>query len=258
MTAEPAPTARPRKATSAWLILLLIGGGFALFVGLLLAQRASPLSVAARLEQQPALSATMAAFRESYPEDYEAWLAALAEIENRAGVEAADREALPRLRGFIASKTEAIASAPVADLDALADANLAVLLRLRQAGVALCAAYVRSGAQDARLPPTVLATVGAANAAQFRAARHGEGSGRVRRETLSEADLARWLDRIRAIDPQLAQRLDADTVQRGSPEQQCHVGIVVNRAATELPPESTANVMAVLVRGAARRARVNP
>jgi len=250
----PSPEPAPVKRASGWLILLLIGGGFALLVAFLLSQQASPLSVATRLEAQPALRATVAAFRQYYPRDFQRFLAALAEIENREGAEAADRAALERMRAFIAGKTEAIASAPVADLDALADANLATLLRLRQAGVPLCAAYVNSGAQGERLPPAALATVGEANALQFRAARRGESRQRVQRGELAEADLARWLDRIRAIAPDLAQRLDQDVVGQGTPAQQCQVGIVIYRAATELPPESTANITAFLVRSAARRA----
>lgn len=254
MSEAPAPPPAPKtRKRNGWLPVLLFGVGFALFVTFLIGQQASPISVATRLEAQPALHATLVAFRDSYPRDYQAFLAALAEIENRDGAEAADLAALMRLRTFIAGKAEAIASAPVAALDALADANLATLLRLRQAGIPLCAAFIANGAQDERLPPAALATVGEANALQFRAARAGESRQRVQRGTLSEGDLAQWLARIRAIEPTLARQIDRDVAGQGTPEQQCQVGILVYRAATELPPETTANVTAFLVRRGNRR-----
>ncbi|MGE3396647.1 MAG: hypothetical protein AB7H79_07070 [Sphingomonas sp.] len=219
-----------------------------MFVTFLISQQASPLSVATRLERQPALSATLAAFRDLYPRDYQAYLSALAEIENRDGAEAADQAAIARLRAFIAGKAEAIANAPVAELDALADANLATLIRLRRAGAPLCAAFLASGAQGQRLPPAALATVGEANALQFRAARRGESRQRVPRGPLSEADGAQWFLRIRAIDPALARAINDGSIDRGTPERQCAAGIALYRAATELAPEQTANVTAHLVR----------
>ena len=50
------------------------------------------------------LTSTIRAFRQYYPRDYQAYIAALAETENRQGVEAADRAALERLRSFIAEQ----------------------------------------------------------------------------------------------------------------------------------------------------------
>lgn len=243
----PGPPPKPRRR-SGWLPILIFGVGFALFVTFLLGQQASPLSVATRLEGQPALGATLAAFRDSYPRDYQRFLAGLAEIENRDGAEAADLAALPRLRAFIAGKAEAIASAPVAELDALADANLATLLSLRQAGVPLCAAYVADGAQGQRLPAAALSRVSEANALQFRAARAGESRRRVQRGPLNEADGAQWFLRIRAIDPTLARAINDGTIDRGTAEQRCAAGIALYRAAADLPPEQAANVTAHLVR----------
>lgn len=254
MSSEPPAPARPRKRNG-WLPILIFGVGFALFVTFLIGQQASPLSVATRLEAEPALGATVTAFRDAYPGDYQRFVAALAAIENRDGQEAADREALPRLRTFIAGKAEAIASAPVAELDALADANLATLLRLRQAGVPLCAAFMANGAQGERLPAAALATVSQANALQFRAARAGESRRRVQRGALSEADGAQWFLRIRAISPPLARAINDGSIDRGTPEQRCAAGIALYRAAAELPPEQAANVTAHLVRESFRANR---
>ena len=254
MTSEaPAPPAKPRTRNG-WLPILVFGVGFALFVTFLIGQRASPISVATRLEAQPALGATLTAFRDSYPSDYQRFLAALAEIENRDGAEAADQAALPRLRAFISGKAEAIASAPAAELDALADANLATLLRLRQAGIPLCAAYVTDGAQGQRLPPAALESVSQANALQFRAARAGGSRRRVQRGPLNEADGAQWFLRIRAIDPALARAINDGSIDRGTVEQRCAAGIALYRAASELPPEQAANVTAHLVRESFGRA----
>ena len=67
--------ATPRKsATGPWLLILGFGGGFALLVALLLGAQASPRSIETRLEAQPALTATIAAFRESYPANYASFL----------------------------------------------------------------------------------------------------------------------------------------------------------------------------------------
>ena len=244
----------PRRRAAGWLPILLLGAGFALFVGFLLTQRSSTESVEARLTARPELTATLAAFRENYPDDYRDYLASLSDITDRQGAEAADRAATEQLRAFIANKVEAIAGAPVADLDALADANLASLVRLREAGAALCAAFVRNGAQGERLPPAALATIGQANALQFRAARHGESAQRVARGQLSEADGGQWYLAIRQLDPALAERITSGTAGQGSAEERCATGITLYRAAAALPPEQAANVTAHLVRQSFGRA----
>lgn len=237
-----------RRRTFGWLPILAIGGGFLLFVGFLLLQHSSPESVEARLTARPELTATLAAFQEAYPADYRAYLTALSEITDRHGAEEADRAATSRLRSFIAGKVEAIAAAPVTDLDALADANLATLLRLREAGVALCAAFIRDGAQGERLPPAALTTIGQANALQFRAARNGEGPQRVARGQMSEQDGATWFLAIRQLDPALTERINAGTAGQGSGEERCATGITLYRAAAALPPEQAAAVTAHLAR----------
>ncbi len=228
----PAPTRR----SIGWLPILLIGGAFVLFVAFLLGQRSSPESVEADLMARPELAATLTAFRETYPGDYAAYLASLSEITDRHGADEAGRAATTRLRSFIAGKVEAIASAPVADLDALADANLATLMSLRAAGAPLCAAFVRDGAQGERVPPAALQAIGQANALQFRAARHGEGPQRLARGQLSEADGAQWFLAIRQLDPAVSARINSDQAGRGTAEERCATGIALYRAASALPP----------------------
>jgi len=246
-------TPAPRKsAIGPWLLILGFGGGFALLVALLLGAQASPRSIEARLEAQPALGATIGAFRESYPDHYAAFLNRLVEIENSEGAEAADRAALPDLRRFIAAKSEAIASAPAAELAAVADAMAAVVTTLQRISIPLCARFVTRGAQGERLPEAALASVGALNALQFRAARHGEGAGRVARGPLGEADGAAWFTRIRALDPALAERLNGRAVEQPGEQAQCETGMALYRAAAELPDEQSANVTAHLVRQSVR------
>jgi len=244
--AEPIPA--PRRHGIGWLSILLIAGGFLLFVAFLLGQRSSAESVEADLMARPELAGTLAAFRENYPADYRAYLASLSEITDRHGADEAGRAATTRLRSFIAGKVEAIANAPVADLDALADANLASLLRLREAGAPLCAAFVRDGAQGERVPPAALQAIGLANALQFRAARHGEGPQRVARGQLSEADGAQWFLAIRQLDPAVSERINSNQAGRGTAEERCATGIALYRAAAALPPEQAANITAHLVR----------
>jgi hypothetical protein len=251
-------TPAPRRRAAGWLPILLISGAFLLFVGFLLMQRSSPESIEAALIARPELTATLTAFRETYPADYRAYLTALSEITDRHGAEEADRAATTRLRSFIAGKAEAIANAPVTDLDALADANLASLMRLREAGAPLCAAFIRDGAQGERLPPAALETIGQANALQFRAARNGEGSQRVARGPLNEADGATWFLAIRQLDPALAQRINSGQAGRGSAEERCATGIALYRAAAALPPEQAASITAHLVRQSFGRTSERP
>jgi len=239
---------------SPWLLILCAAGGFALFVAFLLSAQASPSSVEARLEAQPALAATVAAFRESYPAEQAAFLARLAEIENGEGAEAADRAAAPMLRRFLAGKAAAITAAPPAELAAVADAMAALVTTLRRATVPLCARFVTRGAQGERLPQAALASAGALNAAQFRAARAGEGPNRVARGRLSEADGAAWFIRIRALDPALAARLNGRAPEQPGAEAQCSTGHALYRAAAELPDEQSANVTAHLLRQSAQSA----
>lgn len=251
MTQDTAAPPR-RSAIGPWLLILGFGGGFALLVAFLLGTQASPRSVEARLAEQPALSATIAAFRESYPGDYAAFLDRLVGIENAQGAEAADRAALPALRRFIAGKSEAIASAPAAELAAIADAMANVVTTLRRISIPLCARFVTRGAQGERLPEAALAGVGALNALQFRAARHGEGAGRVARGPLGEADGAAWFTRIRALDPALAERLNGRAADQPGEQAQCETGLALYRAAAALPDAQSANVTAHLVRQSVR------
>ncbi len=247
--------ATPRKwATGPWLLILGFGGSFALVVAFLIGAQASPRSIEARLEGQAALAATIAAFRETYPGDYAAFLNRLVEIENAQGAEAADRTALPHLRRFIAGKSEAIASAPAPELAAIADAMAAVVTQLRRTSVPLCARFVTRGAQGERLPEAALAGVGALNALQFRAARHGESNMRVARGALSEPDGAAWFVRIRALDPALAARLNGRAAEQPGEQAQCATGLALYRAASELPDEQSANVTAHLIRQSFRGA----
>ncbi len=247
----PSTKARPGP----WLLILGFGGAFALLVALLLGAQASPRSIEARLEAQPALSATIAAFRETYPADYAAFLDRLVEIENAQGAEAADRAASPDLRRFIAGKSEAIASAPAPELAAIADAMAAVVTTLRRTSIPLCARFVTRGTQGERLPQAALAGIGALNALQFRAARRGESSARVVRDSLSEPDGAAWFVRIRALDPALAARLNGRAPEQPGEQAQCETGLTLYRAASELPDAQSANVMTHLLRQSAGRAQ---
>lgn len=226
-----------------WLVIALFGIPFALFVAFLLGRGSTPQSVEARFAERVDLAETAGAFRETYPDDYAAFLARIAAVTDAEGRAAADRAAIGDIREFLAARSEAISNAPAADLHALGGAIAAVAERLQQAGPEPCAQFVTQGVPDpARLPPAATQAVGRMNALMFRAARAGEGAA-APRGGLAREDVAAWLAAMERLDPALPDRPPpADAAQ------QCHSGVIAYRAAAGLPEAQAANVAAHLIR----------
>lgn len=239
---EPPKRRQPR---SAWLVVVALGLGFGLFVAFLLGQGSSPRALEAHFAERPDLAATTAAFRESYPGDYAAFLGRIGAVADAEGQAAADRAAIAEIRAFLAARSERIASAPAPDLHALGRAIAELAQALQRTNADLCAQFVARGVLDpARLPPAATRAIGEMNARMFRAARGGEASNAVQRGGLARPDVAAWLARMDALDPNLlaAPANPADT------KAQCARGVILYRAAADLPEAQAANVTAHLVR----------
>ena len=201
------------------------------------------------LESRPLQLRMVRAFRTHYPNDY--W--ALLERTARAGPSVPPDALFEGFRSFIDSKAEAVASAPEADLLALAAANLSTFETMQRDDVALCGQVFVSGLRPGQIPPAAIAhEIDRAAALQFQAARRGEDGGAAPRPPISEAERAIWIERMRLIDADAA-ALVLSGVETAPAEAQCRAAITLYRAAAELPPELAARVTADLVRSAARR-----
>lgn len=237
------PEKKRKRPIAGWLVIVLFGLPFALFVAFLLSRGSTPQSVEARFAERADLAETAAAFRETYPDEYAAFLTRIAQVTDAEGEAAADRAAIDDIRGFLAGRSQAISNAPTADLHALGGAIAALAETLRQVNPALCAQFVTQGAPDpARLPPAATLAIGRMNALMFRAARAGEDAAEAR-GGLAREDVAAWLREMERLDPELPNRPPpADAAQ------QCQSGVTAYRAAAELPEAQAANVAAHLIR----------
>jgi hypothetical protein len=65
---------------------------------------------------------------------------------------------------------------------------------------------------------------------------------------LSQADAAALMAQLRSLDGAVATMLEDGSVQRAAPARQCHAGVVLYQAVSELPPAISANVMVALIR----------
>ncbi len=238
-----APKTKPKRAIPGWLVIALFGIPFALFVAFLLSRGSTPQSVEARFGERADLADTAAAFRETYPEDYAAFLTRIASVTDNEGQAAADRAAIGDIREFLAARSQAISDAPVADLHALGGAIADLAEELQRVNPQLCAQFVTQGVPDpARMPESATRAVGRMNALMFRAARAGEGA-EASRGGLAREDVAAWLAGMERLDPELPNRPPpADAAQ------QCRSGVTAYRAAAELPEPQAANVAAHLIR----------
>lgn len=234
---------KPGRSIPGWLVIILFGLPFALFVAFLLTRGTTPQSVEARFGARPDLAETTAAFRETYPDDYAAFVGRIAAMTDSEGAAAADRVAIGDIREFLAARGEAISNAPAAELHALGGAIASLAEMLQRTNPELCAQFVTRGVPDpARLPPAATRAIGRMNALMFRAARAGEGA-EAPRDGLRREDVSAWLAAMERLDPELPDRAPpADAAQ------QCHSGVIAYRAAAELPETQAANVAAHLIR----------
>lgn len=240
--AEPSDM-KPKRGLNPWLVIALFGLPFALFVAFLLSRGSTAQSVEAHFAERPDLGETAAAFRETYPRDYAAFLARAAATTDAEGEAAADRAAIGDVREFLAARSESIIRAPAANLHALGGAIAGVAQALQQANPELCAQFVTQGGLDpARLPDRTRRAIGRMNALMFRAAKAGEDDATAR-GGLARADVAAWLAGMERIDPELPRRPPPSNAV-----EQCRSGVTAYRAAAELPETQAANVTAHLIR----------
>jgi len=206
------------------------------------------------LESQPEFRGTYTAFREEFPQDYQAFLTRMTATANAQGAAAAGVAAFHFMRRFMGSRVEDIAAAPDADLDRLADANVSLSRALRGYSVPLCAQFVMSGfSPGVRLSPEILARLDAANTIQLHAAAHAIRGPRVARGPLSPDLAGLWIRRMWALDPASAALLTEGRMETATPAEQCNAGIMIYQAAAELPAEQGGLVTAHLVRESFRQ-----
>jgi hypothetical protein len=219
-----------------------------LIVGLARTRHSTPTTpeeVAAEIESRPATRESAIALRTHFPNDYRAMLRRLAAAGREGGREGLAREGACFMQAFYARKAGAMASAPDAELDQVADAMLALLRGLRGRNDPLCGQMVTHHFDfSASLPDEAMPAGNRMSMTMILTAHAGEtGRGR-RRGTPTQADLAALMERAEAIDPRVTATMEEGAMERSTPPQQCAVFLALIQAATELPPPVTANIMA--------------
>jgi hypothetical protein len=243
-----------RRRTSIFIIFGIIGGALLIGAAIFLwPQRsvATAEGVEAELQRNPALRDTTQALKANYPAEYQALLQRIAAAGRDRGRRAAGDEVGRAMRAFLATKGNALASAPARELQRLAGAQLSLVRALRQENVVACTQFVMNGLRDAnRLSQGTVALISRVSVLQVEAARAGERSGLRPRARPSEADVRLWLARIRAIDPVAATDIESESFERASADRQCRGGVALHQALTELPAETAATIMSLLLREA--------
>lgn len=237
-------------------LVLVFAVGLALFllVPPLLDRSRTPDGIAAALDGNPDIRQTIAALRTHYPGEYRALIERLAaRAQAGAGQPALDREATLFMQAFMATKTGAIASAPEARLRDIAHAYVELIRTLGARDPETCARFVAGRMPEGAEPPrAVTVRLDRISALRIRAAREGERGRRPPRAGPSEADRNAWLARMTRIDPASAALLAGRALEHAPPAAQCRTGLLLYRAAAELPPGQAGNVIAGLLAGAAR------
>ena len=233
--------------------LFLPGGIVLAILAVLLAFAGSspvtPEEVAAELAATPGLAEPLGMLHRHYPDEYRDMLARLTAAGRQRGREGMTREGYYFMRGFMTTKADAMTRAPDALLDRLADDYLAMMETLAHLDARACAEATMTGlAVETHVPPRAATAIGRIATQQIRIARAGENGALPLRAPPSQADLQAWRERIEAIDPGSAVLFERDAVALAPPERQCRAGIVLFRAITELPPETSATIMAHLLR----------
>lgn len=209
----------------------------------------TPEQLGAQLRAIPELRGFYEEFERLYPAEHRRYLQRLSTTYNSRGRAAADREAFQFMRNFMVSKADAMINAPDAELVRLGRANYELVRTLRDTDVALCALYATRGfGEGVRPPPAAIERLGELSRLQIRAAHAGETAKRPPRPPLSDADYAKWLAAMEALDPVLARMISDGSIERAPPERQCAAGIILYRTAAELPEALAASVNAHLFR----------
>jgi hypothetical protein len=206
--------------------------------------------VEAELERDPNMRDVLLALRENYPADSRALLEQAAADANANDMASANRNAFLFMKRFMRGKANAIISAPSDQLHGIAQEYSAMFHVLRSGDPALCGRLVMEGFRPGDHPPANASEHLARLAAlQIRAAHAGEMGGHVPRGALPDRDGAAFGAAVRANDPTVSPLLaDQAALRAASPDRQCAAGTAIFDAAAELPEESSANVVAQIVR----------
>lgn len=205
----------------------------------------TPPEVAAELESKPSTREWASALRTHFPGDYRSLLDRLAAAGREGGRERLARAAAIFIQDFIARKAEAMASAPDAQLDALADAWLATMRDIHSRNDPLCSMILANHIDFSRLRTDASPSPSHRQTALMILAAHAGEAGQGRRRGLpAQAELDAWIERARAIDPQVPAMLEEGAMERQTPRQRCGLLVTLLQAATELPAPVTANIVA--------------
>ena len=241
---------------AALLAVLAFGAALAAFLLLpaLLDRSRTPEGIAAALDGNPDIRETIAALRTHYPRDHRALIERLsARAREGADQPALDREAALFMRMFMAAKAGAIARAPEARLRDIAHAYVELIRSLGARDPETCARFVAGPMPEGVEPPrAVTVRLDRISALRIRAARDGERGARPPRGRPSAEERSVWLARMAAIDPASSALLRGGALERAPPATRCRAGLLLYRAAAELPPGQAGNVIAGLMAGASR------
>lgn len=235
-------------------------GGMALALGIVAC--AGPTVVAAQARQtltvervdqllmgSPELSQAFNALRTYYPTEYRAILQRfVALLRSGASLAATQQSSFGEMRSFMASRMDALAAAPDADLASLANAYRDLAETLGRVDVQLCAQWATTGFRPgSQPPPAVLQGLGRISALQITAAHRGEAGGGASRPPPDPATRQALFARLQAIDPASAGLIATGGVMNATPEQQCQTGRVLYGAVAELPAPQAAAVTVFLL-----------
>lgn len=247
------------EAASGPIWIVMVATTIILIVAAAIALRPAPpppeQSVAAILENDRDTRAWIIAMRTHYPDQYRTMLARLAPIHAGQGRSAVRLGALHFVQAHMATKLDAIASAPDRYLERLLEIDLARIRAFRDEDVRLCAMFATGARGRPPASPAEMQRLSRAFALTIAAARAGEISGRRPRGPPSQADQDALGERAIAIEPSLAWLIRAGSRRPATPDQQCRSGLAIQQALTELPPGVGATFMARskrLSRGAVR------
>ena len=239
---------------TALVLVLVFAAALALFllVPPLLDRSRTPDGIAAALDGNPDIRQTIAALRTHYPGEYRGLIGRLASrAQGGAGQPALDREAALFMQAFMAGKAGAIAAAPDGMMRDIAAAYVALISALAERDPETCARFVTGRmAQDDYPPRALTVRLDRISALRIRAARAGEAGGRPPRAALSAEDRRAWFERMESVDPDSVGLLAGTAFDRAPAAAQCRAGLLLYRAAAELPPAQGANVIASLAAGA--------
>lgn len=231
-------------------LVLIFAAALALFLLAppLLDRSRTPDGIAAALDGNPDIRQTIAALRTHYPNEHQALIERLAaRAQGGAGQPALDREAALFMQAFMAGKAGAIAAAPDGTMRDIGAAYVGLIRALAARNPETCARFVTGRmAQDDYPPRALTVRLDRISALRIRAARAGEAGGRRPRAGLSAEDRRAWFERMESIDPASAGLLAGGALEGAPPPAQCRAGLLLYRAAAELPPAQGANVIASL------------